>query len=208
MRPKATREHSGAFRRGLCFDTSRNSFLRRGQRTVGAKWVRFAHSRASGAKRCILVHFGAFGFVLRIRESCCTTSHGVAPGCMGLHEPSFSDALFRVCGFADRRVLVREAASGKARAIRAPSPTPQSCAIVTTIAHDRADFPRKTNQKIPDSRNSFCALLHPPAPRTPNEEGATPPGAPSSGIYVDIVCGPRPKRPSTCSAPARARCPS
>ena len=36
--------------------------------------------------------------------------------------------------------------------------TPRSCAIVTTIAHDRADFPRKTHQKIPDSRNSFCAL--------------------------------------------------
>src|SRR5687767_11138047 len=33
------------------------------------------------------------------------------------------------------------------------------CANVIMFAHGRAHFPRKSQQKIPDSRKSFCALL-------------------------------------------------
>jgi hypothetical protein len=48
----------------------------------------------------------------------------------------------------DRRALVREAASGKTREKQRASTTPQSCAIWTTIAHDRAENPEKRAKKF------------------------------------------------------------
>src|SRR5688500_15714497 len=104
--------------------------------------------------RCNSVHSGAFGFVLRIRRSGCTRLHGVAPGCTGLHpvarlrlsEHALPLAASRIdAGWSATPQAARHAKNS------APSTTPQSCAIWTTIAHDCARFPRKTHEKIPDS---------------------------------------------------------
>ena len=46
--------------------------------------------------RCNSVHSGAFGFVLRIRRSGCTRLHGVAPGCIRLHDFAYPNTLFRL----------------------------------------------------------------------------------------------------------------
>src|SRR5688500_6687117 len=105
-----------------------------------ADWVRFAHRR-------IRLHEVAWG---------CTRLHGVARTyvvrCALPLAASRIDAYWSAKPQAGRRAKTR-----------APSTTPQSCAIWTTIAHDRALFPRKTRQKIPDSRKD--PLKNPCVPR-------------------------------------------
>src|SRR5688500_10366079 len=86
------------------------------------------------------VHLGAFrGIWVRFAHPR-NWLHEVAWGCTGtpVVRPHSS-----ACGVADRCVLIRDAASGKARENSAPSTTPRSCAIVTTIAHDKIANPRK-----------------------------------------------------------------
>src|SRR5688500_19986566 len=86
----------------------------------------------------------------------CTGLHHVAPRCTTLHglrvvkEHSLAASRVDTCWSATPQ-------AGRRAKTCAPSTTPQSCAMWTTIAHDRAENPRKTHQKIPDSHNSSCA---------------------------------------------------
>src|SRR5688500_12417004 len=130
----------------------------------------FGAMEHSGTFRNIFGHGGTKDRRDLARElgSFCAIVTSVAPGRTGLHQVAgvclSSCQRTPACGFAEHRVPGIDARwSAKPQAARraensAPSTTPQSCAIWTTIAHDRAPLPRKARQIIPDSHNSFCAL--------------------------------------------------
>jgi len=115
---------------------------------IWAWWCKTVHS---GAVRCIWIRFAH----PRIRL------HQVAWGCTGLHgvaqDSGCPTTFFPLAASRIDACWSATPQAGRAKT-RAPSTTPQSCAIWTTIAHDDCVSASKTRKINPDSRKSFCAL--------------------------------------------------